>query len=165
MQSNGRKWLMPATIAVVAAVGLALVGMDMMLSAPPVDRVAIETLPENTPVLVAKIVGHGLDTVCVLPPEEKRVPADAVDAAAINDFLTTRTYGGDETHWALVTRDGDRFTLTRFERTGGLDLAWGADAGEIETGGLRLVPCAPGANAALVKLGETRARIVFGALK
>ena len=165
MQANWTKRLVLAAIAVAVVAGIALVGMDMMLSAPPVDRVAIETLPESTPVLVSDIVGHRLDTVCVLPPEEKRVPADALDAAAINDFLTTRTYGGDETHWALVSREGDRFTLTRFERTSALDLAWGADAEEIVPTGLRLVPCARGQAAALFKFGETPARIVFGAVK
>ncbi|PTW62517.1 hypothetical protein C8N35_101561 [Breoghania corrubedonensis] len=162
------KWPKRLILAAVVLSGLgvvALVGMDMVLSAPPIERTDLETLLPDTPTRVADIVGQTLDTVCVLAPHEKRVPDDARDAAAINDFLKTRTYGGDETHWAIVTKGAKGFALARFERSAPLDIAWGDDAAEIAPDGFRPQPCAPGATAALIKFGGSQARIIFGAIE
>ncbi|MDJ0929995.1 hypothetical protein [Breoghania sp.] len=159
------KWPKRLGLAAVVASDLgivALAGMDMMLSAPPISRTDLETLPLNKPVRVADLIKHDLDTACVLPPHEKRVPETALDAARINDFLLTRTYGGEEAHWALVTRTGDTFALARFERSTTLDTASASDAKEIAPEGLRPVACAPGDKAVVVRLGEERSRIVFG---
>ena len=165
MQSIWPKRLALAVV-VLSGIGVAgLVGMDMVLSAPPIDRADLAALKPGAPMRIADMTAQGLQTACILPPHEKRVPEDARDAAAINDFLKTRTYGADETHWALVMKGAKGFTLARFERADTLDIAWGEEAAKIVPDGFRSEPCAPGASAALIKLGDKQARIVFGALE
>lgn len=164
MQSKWPKRLLLAAI-VLSGLGVAgLVGMDMMLEAPPIDRVDLERLAINEPNRVSAMAAQDLDTVCVLLPYEKRVPEGERDAGLINDFLKTRTYAGDETHWSLALRRGERFAIARFGRSGALNIADGNSLapGSLPTG-FAPARCAAGDTAALVKLGtENEAVIVFG---
>ncbi|WP_321335303.1 hypothetical protein [Breoghania sp.] len=166
----GGNWTKRLMWLVILATGLGaagLIAVDVMLTTPPITRTTLETMPMGKPQMLTTLMPDEPDTICLVPPHEKRVPQDARDAAAINGYLISRTYGGDATHWALVVMIGNRFALTRFERSEKLDIAWGDDVSGLNLPeGFAPEICAEGHAAALLKTGEAgKARVVFGAVQ
>ncbi len=164
MGGNWTKRLLWLVILATGVGAAGLIAVDVMLTAPPITRTTFETMPMAEPQMLSDLMPDEADTVCLVPPHEKRVPDNARDAKAINGYLISRTYGGDATHWALVVKIGNRFALTRFERSEKLDIAWGDEVAGLDLPeGFAPATCAEGHAAALLKTDE--ARVVFGVVK